>query len=425
MSEKNHINPFKDTMKRLDQVFAEAKKLPAELWGITQEELEILRHEKRAILINFPLKTAKGMRMINAYRVQYNDALGPNKGGIRFHHEVDLDEVKALALWMALKNSLLGLPYGGGKGGVTINPKDFSKQELEAISREYVRQLHKFIGPTIDVPAPDVYTNPEIMGWMLDEYEKIKGEHMPGFITGKPLSIGGSEGRSFSTGLGAYYILREAMKEYGLDPKKSRAAVHGFGNAGIEIAKVLFEKGAKVVAVCDSRGAVLDEKGLDIHRLIAHKEKTGAVQKFSGARDMTNDELLKLDVEILAPASLADIITIENAKDIKAKIILEVANGPISTEADEYLFKKGVIVLPDILSNAGGVTVSYFEWMQNLAGDHWDEKTVLEKLDTKMTEAFKALLKSYVKPYKLSFRTAAYIRSIKRIIQAEKDRGRI
>lgn len=421
----SEINPFQDTMKRLDEVQALAEKLPAELWGVTKEQLEVLKHEKRAILINFPLKTAKGTRIINAYRVQYNDALGPTKGGIRFHHEVDLDEVKALALWMALKNSLLGLPYGGGKGGVTINPKEFSKAELEQISREYIRQLHKFIGPTIDVPAPDVYTTPEIMGWMVDEYEKIKGEHLPGVITGKPLSIGGSEGRSFSTGLGAYYVLREAMKAYKLDPKKSRAAVHGFGNAGMEIAKVLFEKGYKVIAVADSRGAVLDEKGLDIKKLIAHKEKSGAVKDFAGAKNISGDKLLELELEVLAPASLNDIITSKNMKDVKAKIILEVGNGPVSTEADDYLFKKGVIILPDILSNAGGVTVSYFEWMQNLTGDHWDEKTVLDRLDKMMTGAFHTLLDDYVKPYKLSFRTAAYIRAIRRIVQAEKDRGRV
>jgi len=351
--------------------------------------------------------------------------LGPTKGGIRFHQEVDFDEVKALALWMTLKNSLLGLPYGGGKGGVTINPKEFSQEELEQISREYIRQIHKFIGPRIDIPAPDVYTNPQIMGYMMDEYEKIKKEHNPGVLTGKPLSIGGSEGRSYSTAMGGVYVLRELIKEQEINVKECSVAIHGFGNAGMNMARILDKEGYVIVAVSDSKGGIYDPNGLDVKKVIAHKQKTKSVKDFTDSKNITNEELIELDVNVLVPASLSNIITKTNVEKVKAKIIVELANGPVESDADDILFKKGVIVLPDILSNAGGVTVSYFEWMQNLSGDVWTEEEVIEKLDKKMTATYKELSEKYVKAHKISFRTAAYIKAISRVIQAEKDRGRI
>ena len=419
------INPFQDTLKRLEYLFEECDKFPKAVCFFRKQDVEILKHPKKTFMVNFPLKTKKETKIINAYRVQYNDALGPTKGGIRFHPEVDLDEVNALAFWMTLKNSLLGLPYGGAKGGITINPKNYTEEELEYISREYIRQLHKVLGPTIDVPAPDVYTNPKVMGWMMDEYEKVKGEHLPGIITGKPLSIGGSEGRSYSTAMGGFYVLREITQYCGITPFKATMAIQGFGNAGMNLAKLAQKEGYKIIAVSDSKGGIYSEKGLNINEVIKHKKKTGSVIKLKGTKTITNEELLELKTEVLVPAALSNVITKKNARKIKAHIILELANGPVTQEADAILFKNDVHVLPDILANAGGVVVSYFEWQQNLAGDKWTEQTILEKLDKRMTQTFNILLSEYVKKLKVDFRTAAYVHSINRIIQAEKDRGRI
>jgi glutamate dehydrogenase (NAD(P)+) len=416
------MNPYQDAMKRLEKLGDMCSAVKGDC-SLCKEDLEVLKHPKRTLSINFPIKTLKGTKIINAYRVQYNDALGPTKGGIRFHPEVNQDEVNALAFWMTLKNSLVGLPYGGGKGGVAINPKDFTEDEIEQISREYIRQFHKFLGPRIDIPAPDVYTNPKIMGWMMDEYNKIKGEHHPGIITGKPLSIGGSEGRSYSTAQGGFYILREMIDHCGKLPFDATIAIQGFGNAGMHLAKIAAKDGFKIVAVSDSKGGVYNSEGLDVGAVIEHKSKTGSVTNF--ADNISNEQLLELDVDILVPAALSDVITKNNADKIKAHIILELANGPVTLEADEILFKKDKHVMPDILANAGGVIVSYFEWMQNLSGDVWTEEEILKKLDTKLTHVFKTLLDKYVTTLNVDFRTAAYIHAIKRVLIAEKDKGRI
>lgn len=418
-------NPFEDTMKRLQKVIKTCGTLPKDLCDIDIDDMNVLKSPKRSLFVNFPIKTKKGLQVIHGYRVQFNDALGPTKGGIRFHPEVDNDEVTALAFWMTLKNSLLDLPYGGAKGGITIDPSEFSEEELEHISREYIRQIHQFIGPRIDIPAPDVYTNPKIMGWMMDEFEKIKGEHLPGVITGKPLAIGGSQGRSYSTAMGGFYVLREAMDAYDLDPFKSTVAIQGFGNAGNNMAKILAEHGYKIVAVSDSKGGIFDPDGLNIEAVIKHKDKTRAVKDFTGAKNIGQSDILTLNVDVLIPAALENAITSENANDVKAKIILELANGPITSEADEILNKKDIVVLPDILSNAGGVTVSYYEWVQNNTGEYWEEKTVLEKLDAKMSKVFHELHDKYVKPADIDFRTAAYMKSITRVLKAEEARGRV
>lgn len=413
------MNIYEDAIARFDEIVSKNR----ELLDFTDESFEVLKNAQRTISVNFSVKTSKGLKVFNGYRVQYNNALGPTKGGIRFHHEVDLDEVKALAFWMTLKNSLLELPYGGGKGGITFNPKEFDIQDIEKISREYVRQLHRDIGPMVDVPAPDVYTTPQIMGWMMDEYCKIKGEHVPGVFTGKPLSIGGSEGREYSTAMGGYYVLKEAVKVYKM--KGLKIAVQGFGNAGMHLARIAFADGHKIVAVSDSKGGVYNAEGLDIAGLIKYKEDTGSVEGFPGSESVSNEELLELDVSVLVPAALANVIDQKNAANVKAKIILELANGPITKEGDTVLNSNGVIVLPDILANAGGVTVSYFEWMQNINGESWTEDEVLEKLEKRMVRAFDVLYKEYVKSKDLDFRTAAYVHAIKRVMQAEKDRGRI
>ncbi len=410
-------NLFEDALTRLSIIFSDKR------FDVKKDDLKVLTFPKRTFLVSFPVKTSKGLEIFKGYRVQFNDTLGPTKGGMRYHPKVDLNEINALAFWMTLKNSLVGLPYGGGKGGIEIDPRQYTKEDLEKISREFIRQISSFIGPTKDIPAPDVYTNPQIMGWMVDEYNKIKNEHLSGVITGKPLSVGGSRARAYSTAQGGFYVFREAAKEYNIS-KSATVAIQGFGNAGMHMARIMYEAGYKIVAVSDSKGGVYNQKGLNILKLIEYKKEEKQITGFSG-RNITNKELLELNVDVLVPAALENVITKHNAKQIKAKMIIELANGPISIEADEELFKRKIIVLPDILSNAGGVIVSYFEWVQNNQGFYWTETEVLEKLDSILTNTFKILLKEYVKKYGVSFRTAAYVHAVKRILQAEKDLGHL
>ena len=413
----DEINSYEDALNRLDEITVKYK--------LDKKDVEILKHPKRSLIINFPVKTKSGVKIINAYRVQYNDALGPTKGGIRYHPDVDLNEVNALSFWMTLKNALVEIPYGGAKGGIKINSKEFDEFDLEQISREYIRQIHSFIGPARDIPAPDVYTNPKIMGWMMDEYNKIRSEHVPAVITGKPVLIGGSHGRAYSTAMGGYIVLKTAMDKYNLDASSTKTAVQGFGNAGMNISKIMNSNNMKIVAVSDSKGGIYNENGLDIEEVIKHKESTGSVINFSGAKQISNSELLELDVDILIPAALEKVINTKNANNIKAKMILELANGPVTRDADRILNDKNIIVLPDILANSGGVIVSYFEWKQNLQGLKWDEDVILDKLHKRLEATFNNIYENYVIKDKVDFRTASYAHAIISIISAEKDKGRI
>ncbi|MBT5021782.1 Glu/Leu/Phe/Val dehydrogenase [Candidatus Woesearchaeota archaeon] len=414
------INPFEDTKNRMKEILTSISSIP-EL-KIEEADTEILFQPKRMLSVNFPVKTSKGLKIINGYRVQYNDALGPTKGGIRYHQDVDIEEVKALALWMALKNSVMELPYGGAKGGLTFNPKEFTQDDVEKVTREFVKSIHQFVGPNIDIPAPDVNTTPQIMGWFSDEFNKIKGEILPGVITGKPIIAGGSLGRGYATALGGAFVLREALKTHNME--NPVVAIQGFGNAGQHMARFMSKWGYKVVAVSDSKTGIYNPDGLNIEEVAKYKKETRSLLGCPNAKEITNEEVLELDVDVLAPAALENVITKDNASKINAKIIVELANGPITNDAEKVLIEKGIIVLPDILANAGGVTVSYFEWVQNNQGYYWEEDEVNAKLEKKMIAAYNRL-NDIVTKHKLTYRTAAYILAIKRILDGEKAKGRI
>ncbi len=384
---------------------------------------EILRWPKRVLYVSIPVKMDDGsIKVFKGYRSQHTDVLGPSKGGIRFHPDVTMDETIALSIWMTFKCGVIGLPYGGGKGGVACNPKELSQGEIERLSRGYIRAIAPIIGPEKDIPAPDVYTTPQIMAWMMDEFSELKGYYCPGVITGKPVLTGGSLGRDVATALGTIFIIREALKTLGKNFKDSTAAVQGYGNAGFHAARLLNEQGSKLIAVSDSKGGIYNPEGLNPHLVLEHKEKTGSVVNYSGSTPITNEELLEFDCDILVPAALEGVITEKNAMNIKTRIVAEAANGPTTPEADEILFKKGVFVLPDILANAGGVTVSYFEWVQNLTNYYWTKKEVESRLDEKMSAAFEQVYKTS-RDYKVDMRTAAYLFSIKRLAEAIKLRG--
>lgn len=388
-----------------------------------KENIDLLKYPMRSVIVNFPVKMDSGkIELFAGYRVQYNDALGPTKGGIRFYPDVDLEEVTILAFLMSLKCAVVDVPYGGGKGAVKVDPKRLSKKELERVSRGYIRQIHSFIGPKKDIPAPDIYTTPEIMAWMRDEYEKITGEDAPAVITGKPVEKQGSKGRDIATAQGGVYVLKEALKVLELKDDV-RVAVQGFGNAGMHVAEILEKEGFKIVGVSDSKSGVYDENGLDVKGLIEHKNKTKKVSGF-GAKEISNEELLELECDVLVPAAIADQIKESNVDNVKAKIILELANAPVTPKADDVLFKRNVIVIPDILANAGGVVVSYFEWLQNLDNKYWELDKVLKKLDEKMVKAFNHVY-SKAKKMKTSMRKAAYRLAIDKIIEAEKKRGNV
>jgi len=406
-----------DCYNQLDKV--------AKILKLSHAELDILTIPKKILTFSFPTKLDSGsIRYFTGYRVQFNDARGPTKGGIRFHPEVNLEEIKTLAFLMTLKCAVVNLPFGGAKGGVMIEPKRFSEKELEKISRGYIREIHDFIGPDIDIPAPDVNTDSKIMAWMLDEYEKIKGKHVPGVITGKPVEIGGSRAREYATSIGGAYVLEELLKSLNRKPKKTTIAVQGFGNVGLNIARILYEWCYKVVAVSDSNNGIYDKKGLKIHDVIRHKQKTGKLAKFKNAKEISNEELLELKTDVLVPAALEDQITKKNASNIKAKLILEMANKPITPEADNILLNKKITVVPDILANAGGVAVSYFEWVQNSMNFYWSEKEVLDKLKAYMTNAVNELSKVCY-DFQCDMRSSLYIDAIKKILDAERLRGNL
>lgn len=382
-----------------------------------------LQEPKRVLDVTIPVQMDNGQtREFHGFRSQYNDALGPFKGGIRYHPGVTVDEVRALSFWMTMKCAVVGLPLGGGKGGIIVDPKTLSLGELERLSRGYIQKIYQYIGPTRDVPAPDVYTTPQIMGWMMDEYEKLVGEHAPGVITGKPLCLGGSAGRGFATAQGGVYVTREAVAKLGWNPSETTVAIQGFGNAGSHMAKILHGLGYKIIAASDSKGGVLNRLGLDVFALELHKETTGSVLGFSGSEDITNEQLLEMEVHVLVPAALENVITAENAPRVKAKMIVELANGPVTPDADEILYASGVLFIPDILSNAGGVTVSYFEQVQNAMNYYWEEKEVLEKLEKIMVRAFNEVWDTKEK-YQVDMRTAAFVRAVERVAEAMKARG--
>jgi len=409
------VNVFENAQSQLDNAVKHA--------GTSNTVREVLREPKRTFVFNIPIRMDNGeIKVFKGMRIQYNDARGPAKGGIRFHPDVSIDEVKALSLWMTLKCAIVNVPFGGGKGGVVCNPKELSKRELEALSRGYIKMAANFIGPRKDIPAPDVYTTPQVMAWMADEYEKIKGEHCPGIITGKPIQVGGSKGRGFATAQGGIFILREAIKTLNLDPEKSSIVIQGFGNAGACAAEILEDLGYNIVSISDSKGAIYNRSGLSIHDLIKHKIKTKSVIGFQGAKDITPEEQLSLECDVLFPSALENQIRKDNADSINAKIVIELANGPTTLEADKILFNKGVLVIPDILANAGGVAVSYFEWVQNNTGYYWQEKEVVEKLDAIMTESFRNVFEIH-NEYKVDMRTAANILALKRVARAMEFKG--
>ncbi len=396
----------------------------AKVMNLDKEALEILRAPQQILEVSLPVRMDNGkVKIFKGFRVHYNNARGPVKGGIRFHPQETLSTVKALSAWMTWKTAVVDIPMGGSKGGIICNPKELSLGELERLSRAYVRAIADFIGPEIDVPAPDVYTTPQIMAWMMDEYETIVRRSAPGVITGKPLTLGGSQGRGDATAKGGMYVLKVGAKKKGIDLSKATVAVQGFGNAG-QFAMTLVKEhfGSKVVAISDTKGGIYSEKGLDFDAVLKHKQKTGTVQGLEGTKNITNEELLELGVDVLIPAAIENQITSKNADKIKAKIILELANGPTTPEADEILFKRGVLDLPDFLANAGGVTTSYFEWVQNIGGYYWTREEVYEKLDKKMTTAAEDVLATADK-YKVNPRTGAYIISVKRVADAMKARG--
>lgn len=360
-----------------------------------------------------------------AFRIQYNDARGPTKGGIRFHPEVDEEEVQSLAFWMSLKTAVVDIPLGGGKGGVRINPKKLSQDQLEELSRKYIRAFAEHLGEDKDIPAPDVYTTPQIMAWMLDEFETIIGKTEPGMITGKPLEVGGSKLRDIATAQGGVYVLEEALKKVGLSGKK--VIIEGFGNAGMTAAKLLTNKGFTIVGVSDSTGGIYNANGLNIPKVIKAKKATKSVKAYTQeneATELQGEEILFQEGDILIPAALADSITEENAEKIQARIILELANGPITAKADEILHKRNVLVLPDILANAGGVTVSYFEWVQNRQRFYWEIEEVDERLKKRMTTSFKQIWDIH-ESNDYSFRENTYILAIRRILEAAKLRGKV
>jgi glutamate dehydrogenase (NAD(P)+) len=384
----------------------------------------ILTHPKRQVIVSCPVQMDNGeIEVFTGYRVQYNITLGPAKGGIRYHPDVSLDEVTALAAWMTWKCAVAHIPFGGGKGGIVCDPTKMSRREIEALTRRYVAEIVDLIGPEKDVPAPDVNTNDQIMAWVMDTYSMHVGHTATAVVTGKPVEMGGSLGRREATGRGVMIVTAEAAKHVGLDINKLTIAVQGFGNVGSVSADLLSKAGAKIVAVTDWKGGVHNPKGLDIPKLIEYAASHGkSVHGFSGGEPLAQDKLWSLDVDVLIPAALENQITMQNAPQIKAKIITEGANGPTTPDAHKYLHEKGVFVIPDILANAGGVTTSYFEWVQDRYGYFWEEKDVNERLEKKMCEAFEDVLRTSLK-YKVDLRTAAYIVAIQRVGTVTKMRG--
>ena len=383
----------------------------------------VLREPRREFTVHFPVHMDDGsVKVFTGYRVQHNLGRGPAKGGIRYHQDVSLDEVKALAMWMTWKCAVVGIPYGGGKGGVIVDPKQLSQKELEGLTRRFFTEIEILVGPEKDIPAPDVNTNAQIMAWMMDTYSMHAGYTVPGVVTGKPISLGGSEGRNEATARGTVFCIVEAARHLGMELPKARVAIQGFGNAGSIAARLICDEGATVVAVSDSTGGIHAAGGLDIAKVVAWKQEHGTVQGFPGSTDISNAQVLEVDCDILIPAALENQITERNAGNVKARLIAEAANGPTTPEADAIMFKNGKFMIPDILCNAGGVTVSYFEWVQDLNRDHWSESVVNAKLKEIMVKAFSEVL-AVARREQCNMRTAAYLVAVKRVADAMEMRG--
>jgi len=403
----------------LEDVLRKVKEA-VEIAGYDSSYYEVLKYPKVQLTVSIPVRMRDGsVRTFIGYRVQHSNARGPYKGGIRYYPTTDLDEVTALAMLMTYKCAVVDLPYGGAKGGVACNPKELTRDELERLTRRYTYMIYDIIGPYKDIPAPDVYTDAQVMAWIMDTYSQLAGRQTPEVVTGKPVALGGSEGREEATGLGTAIGLREAAKALNMGIKGLRVAVEGFGNVGSYAAMYLHEWGAKVVAVSDSKGGVYNPEGLNVPKLIEHKKRTGTVLGFEGAKEITDEELLHLDVDALVPAAVEGTINARTVHDVKAKIVSEGANGPVTSDADRVLSEKGVFVVPDILANAGGVTVSYFEWVQNLKREKWTKEEVLAKMEAKLVKAFHDVLNTSRK-YAVSSRMGAMCLAVERVCEAIK-----
>lgn len=405
-------NPFESAKSQLEAA--------AKVAQLDRNKVEQLKNPDRYIEVSIPIIMDDGTQKIfTGFRSQHNNARGPYKGGIRYHQQVSLDEVQALSFWMSFKNAVVNVPFGGGKGGIIVNPKELSKGELERLSRGWVKKLWRLIGPEVDVPAPDVNTDGTIMGWMLDEYQKLSDNQSMATFTGKAVENGGSEGRTEATGFGGGYVLKQAMTHNLIPGEQKTIAIQGFGNVAMYLAEATKDMGYKIVALSDSKGGIYNEQGIDLAQAEKHKKETGALEGLTGTSNISNEELLELDVAVLVPAALENVLTADNGEKVKAKFILEMANGPTTPEADAIFAKKGILVIPDILANSGGVATSYYEWYQNMHNEKWSKEDVLKKLETQMTQAFNDVLKKKSQ-YNTTFRTAAYILAAERIISAMK-----
>lgn len=409
------LNPFRIAMRQFDTAAAKC--------GLEPGLREVLRRPRRALSLSLPVRMDDGsIRVFDAFRVQHSNARGPCKGGIRYHPDVSLDEVKALASWMTWKCATVNIPFGGAKGGIACDPHKLSKNELERLTRRYAYEISPIIGPDRDIPAPDVYTDSQVMAWIMDTYSMTHGSSAPGVVTGKPTFLGGSFGRNEATARGCLFTIRSACEVLGIELDRATVAIQGFGNAGSIAAELLTAQGATIVAVSDSRGNIFSRSGIDVAALLEHKKKTGSVAGMPGTEPISTEALLELQCDILLPAAMENQITLENVDAIKARIIAEAANGPTTPDADAVLYERGCMVIPDILANAGGVTVSYFEWVQDLQELFWDEDDVNRRLERIMVKAF-ADVHATAKEYKVDMRTGAYILAIERVATATRTRG--
>ncbi|MBD3362824.1 glutamate dehydrogenase [Candidatus Dojkabacteria bacterium] len=405
-------DPFTNAVKQLEKV--------GEILNLESEIVETLSSPDNLIKVDVPVEMDDGsVKTFKGFRSQHNDARGPYKGGIRFSPQVNESEVKALSMWMTWKCAVADIPFGGGKGGVEVNTKELSKEEIERLSRSYIRQIHKHIGPDQDVPAPDMYTTPEIMAWMVEEYSDLVGKESPAVITGKPIEAGGSQGRTEATGQGGVYVLNRLSEKRNLDPENTSVAVQGSGNVGYYFATLAAQEGYKVVALSDSKSAIYNKDGLNVKKALDYKNEKGSYEGFNGGKQINNNELIELDVNVLVPAAVENVITEDNADKVKAEYVIEMANGPVTPEADEILRRKKTLVVPDVLANSGGVTVSYFEWVQNKEGKEWSKEEVLGKLKDKIVPAFDKVWDT-MESYDTDMRMGAYILAVSKVVDAMK-----